>query len=61
MDWIKYLLYFGKVIHRWELPFLHYHKIMETYPCPFLVSITLLFSWIIFINDCIWILTGLPG
>ena len=30
--------------HRWELPVLHYHKIMVIYPYPFLVVITQLFS-----------------
>ena len=30
-------------------------------PLPFLVVITLLFSWTIFINYCIFILTGSPG
>ena len=43
--------------HRRELPVLHYPKIMVLYPSPFLVVITLLFSWITFINDCICILT----
>ena len=43
--------------HRWELPVLHYHKIMVIYPHPFVVVITQLFSWIIFINDYICILT----
>ena len=47
--------------HGWDLPVLHYHKIMVIYPYPFLVVVTQLFSWIIFINDCIWILTGSPG
>ena len=46
--------------HRWDLPVLSYHKIMVIYPYPFLVVITQLFSWIIFINDCIRILTGAP-
>ena len=46
--------------HRWDLPVLHYHEIMVIYFYPFLVVITLLFSWIIFINDCICILTGSP-
>ena len=31
------------------------------YPCPLLVVITLLLSWIIFINNYIYILTGSPG
>ena len=44
--------------HRWELPVLHYHKIMLIYPYPSLVVITQFFSWIIFIRDCICILTG---
>ena len=47
--------------HIWDLPILCYHKIMVIYPYPFLVVITLLFSWIIFINDCICILTGSPN
>ena len=47
--------------HRWELPVIHYLKIMAIYPYPLLVVITQLFSWIIFINDCICILTGSPG
>ena len=46
--------------HRWDLPVLHYHEIMVIYPYPFLVVITQLFSCIIFINDCIYILTGSP-
>ena len=46
--------------HRWELPVLHYQKIMVIYPFPFLVVITQLFSCIIFINGCIYILTGSP-
>ena len=37
--------------HRWDLPVLHYHKIMVIYPYPFLVVIIKLFSCIIFIND----------
>ena len=44
--------------HRWDLPVLHYHKMMVIYPYPFLVIITLLFSCIIFVNDFICILTG---
>ena len=32
------------VSHRWDLPVLHYHKIMVIYPYPFLVVITQLFS-----------------
>ena len=47
--------------HRWDLPVLHYHKIMVIYPYPFLVVINQLFSWIIFINDCISILIGSSG
>ena len=47
-------------VHRWDLPVLHYHEIMVIYPYPFLVVITQLFSCIIFINDCICILTGSP-
>ena len=46
--------------HIWELPVYHYHEIMVIYTYPFLVVITLLFSCIIFINDCICILTGSP-
>ena len=34
----------GNLAHRWDLPVLHYHKIMIIYPYPFLVVITLLFS-----------------
>ena len=47
--------------HRWEWKFLHYQNIMVIYPYPFLVVINLLFSWIIFNNDCICILTGSHG
>ena len=47
--------------HRWDFPVLRYHKIMVIYLYPFLVVITQLFSWMIFINDCIRILTGSPG
>ena len=39
------------LLHRWELPILRFGKIMVVYPYPFLVVITLLFSWIIFINN----------
>ena len=46
--------------HRWDLPVLRYQKIMVIYPYSFLVAITQLFSNIIFINDCICILTGSP-
>ena len=46
--------------HRRDLPVLRYHKTMVIYPYPFLVVITLLFSCIIFINDCICILTVSP-
>ena len=49
------------VWHIWELPVLYYHKIMVIYYYPFLVVITLLFSCILFINDCICILTISPG
>ena len=49
-----------KVWHRWELPILHYHRIIEIYPYPFLMVITLFLSWIIFVNNCICILNGLP-
>ena len=48
-------------LHRWELPVLHYHEIMVLYPYYFLVVITQLFTWIIFIHDCVCILTGSPG
>ena len=41
--------------HRWELSVLHYHEIMVIYPYPSFLVITQLFSWIIFINDCIYI------
>ena len=51
---------FGTPGHGWDLPVFHYHEIMLIYPYPFLVAITQLFSWIIFINDCICILTGSP-
>ena len=47
-------------VHRCYLPVLHYHKIMVIYLYPFLVVVTQLFSWIIFITDCICILTGSP-
>ena len=62
-DVIYCSLYIGLsyVTHIWYLPVLHYHKIMVIYLYPFLVVITQLFSWIIFINDCICILTGSPG
>ena len=30
--------------HRWDLPVLHYHKIMVTYPYPFFAVITQFFS-----------------
>ena len=43
---------------KWELPILPHHKIMVIYPYSCLVVITQLFSWIIFINDCIWLSTG---
>ena len=58
-----YLIYrfLSRYKHRWELPVLHYHKIMVIYPYPFLVVIAQLFSWIIFIHDCICILTGSHG
>ena len=52
--------YFPSSRHRWELPVLRYHKIMAIYPYPFLVVITQLIYWIIFINDCIFILTVSP-
>ena len=44
----------------WESPVLRYHKIMVIYPYSFFVVISQLFSWIIFIDDCICILTDLP-
>ena len=47
--------------NRLELPVIPYHKIMVMYPYPFLVVITQLFSWKIFIHECICILTGPPG
>ena len=47
--------------HRGELPVFYYHKIMVMYPYPFVVLITLLLSWIIFINDFICIWTDSPG
>ena len=47
--------------HRWGLPVLHYHEIMVIYHYPFFEVITQLFSCIIFINDCIYILTVSPG
>ena len=47
--------------HRWELPVLHYHKIIGIYPYHLFVAITQLFSYIIFINGCICILIGSPG
>ena len=46
--------------HIWELTIIHCHKIMENYPYPFLVVISQFFSLVIFINDCICILTGSP-
>ena len=46
--------------HIWKLPVLRYHKIMPIYPYPFLVVNIEFFSLIIFINDCICILNGLP-
>ena len=47
--------------HRREWPILDYRKIMVIYPYPFLVVISLLFSWKIFINYCIGILIGSTG
>ena len=41
----------GGCFHRWELPIIYYHKIMVIYLYTFLVAVTLLFPWIIFIND----------
>ena len=64
----KYATYQGmfliqrrNVYHKWELPVLHYKKIMIIHPYPFFVAMTQLFSCIIFINGCICILTGSPG
>ena len=37
--------------HRWELPVLHYHKIMSIYLYPILVVFAQFFLCIIFIND----------
>ena len=37
-DWMA-----GSPWHRWELPVLHYHEIMVTYPYPFFVVITQFF------------------
>ena len=48
------------VSHRWELPVLYYPKIMGIYPYHFLVVIDQLLSCIIFNNDYIRILSGLP-
>ena len=69
LDVVKYqihILYIGLGIeeahqHIWELPFLHYHGIMVIYHYPFLVVMTQLFSGIIYINDCICILTVSSG
>ena len=44
--------------NRWGFPVLLYHKIMAGHPYPVLVLINLLFSCIICINVCIFILTG---
>ena len=44
----------------WDLLVFCYHEIMVIYPYPFLVVINQFFSWIIFIPDCICILTGSP-
>ena len=57
----KWVMPQGAVGHSWELPVIHYHKILVTFPSHFLVVITRLFSWIILINDCKCILTGSPG
>ena len=46
--------------HRWELPVLHYHKILVIYPYPFFggnYPIVFLHN---IINDCIRIITGSP-
>ena len=45
----------GKLLHRRELSVLHYYKIMAIYPNSFLVVTTQLLSWIIFINDSIYV------
>ena len=47
--------------HRREFPVIHYHEIMLIYYYPFLVVITQLLSWIIFVNIRICILTGPHG
>ena len=49
------------LMHRWELSVLHYHKVMVSNLYPILVVITLLFSWIKCINNCVCILTVSPG
>ena len=61
--WRRLLIFLADTLikHRWELPVIHYHKILVIYPYPFWVVITLLFSWIIFINNYICILTDSPG
>ena len=51
----EYIYY---IDHRLDLPVLRYHEIMVIYPYPFFVVITQFLSCIIFINDCICILTG---
>ena len=55
------VLNLSTVNHRWGLSVLHYHEIIVIYPYPFLVVITLLFSFIIFVNYVICILTGSLG
>ena len=47
--------------HRWGLHVLYYHNIMVFPHYYFLVLITQMFYWLIFINDCISILTGSSG
>ena len=47
--------------HIWELPVIHFHKIRLIYPYHFLLVITLLLSYIIFMNDSICILTYSRG
>ena len=55
-SWIQ-IEYSRPYIIEGNLPVLRYHKIMLIYPYSFWVVITPLFSWIIFINDFICILT----
>ena len=58
-EYVIFFLY--SIMDRLELSILHYHKIMVIYPYPLLVVIIQLLSWIIFINDCICILSGSTG